>query len=188
MRTRQCAWNWHQEFASFYLGKSKKSKGCLAAPWEICPTLGNPSWGRPWTPQMVQGLPKAATGSQILTQIPVGPAGKRGKTPAKPCCDEGFVSTGLELGATSGFPVCCGDPSVHPQPERGPGWLEQDRQGQECSQGHCHTSPGTGSSRGTAPRSLSAPTPPWLPSMATGTFHGQLAAPALSPELPQATS
>lgn len=158
----------------FILEKSKKKArdawqhlGKSVPPWEIPPGAG------PGHPKWSKGSPRQRLGHKSLHKSLwdlLGKLGKRGKTSAKPCCDEGFVSTGLELGATSGFPVCCGDPSVHPQPERGPGWLEQDRQGQEGSQGHCHTSPGTGSSRGTAPRSLSAPTPPWLPSTATGTF------------------
>lgn len=198
LRTRQHPWSWHQVFSSFYLGrKSKKQKrdawqhfvlGCLkpVPPWEILS-------GSTWTPHTVPGLPRAPQGSD-WARNPCGTywenGEKRGGKPPQPCCDLlgallargwSWVSTGA-TSATSHFPVFHGDPSVHPQPGRSPGWLEQGRQGQEGSQefqSHHHTTPGAGmAGRGAwcsvgIPELFSA-----LPQLQGA---GELAAPALTP-------
>lgn len=144
-----------------------KSKACLAALCcllpKICPTLENPSqsqrgWARSWTPHVVQGLPRAPKGSDWVTN-PYINTGRTGKKVGKPhpnpavmrvLLAQGWSQVGTgDTSDTSDFPASRGDPSLHPYPwaERGPEWLEQDRQGQEGSQklqSHVDASPGNG--------------------------------------------
>lgn len=104
---------------------------------------------------------------------------------------------------TSGFPASRGDPSLHPHPwpERGPGWLEQDRQGQEgCQRFQSHVAASHNPWEwDAAPRPGSAGRGAWwsvghsstVPehshfSLALFCGHGaagQVAAPALTPKL-----